>query len=79
MLIYSTNTRKCPIWCWFFFHPTFIPRYRETAIYSVFFSILAHSERGNPEGISDGGSGEANDGKGKGGGGGEANGGERKR
>ena len=28
MLIYSTNTKKCPIWCWFFFHPTFIPRYR---------------------------------------------------
>ena len=28
MLTSSTNTRKCPIWCCFFFHPTFIPRYR---------------------------------------------------
>ena len=28
MLTYSTNTRKCPIRCWIFFHPTFIPRYR---------------------------------------------------
>ena len=29
MLIYFTNTRKCPIWRWIFFHPTFIPRYRD--------------------------------------------------
>ena len=29
MLIYSTNTRKCPILRWIFFHPTFIPPYRE--------------------------------------------------
>ena len=28
MLIYSTNTRKCPILRWIFFHPTFIPPYR---------------------------------------------------
>ena len=28
MLIYFTNTRKCPILRWIFFHPTFIPPYR---------------------------------------------------
>ena len=33
MLTYSTNTRKCPIWCWIFFHPMFIPRYRAPHIF----------------------------------------------
>ena len=28
MLIYFTNTRKCLIWRWIFFHPTLVPRYR---------------------------------------------------
>ena len=39
MLIYSTNTRKCPTLRWIFFHPTFIPPYREVLGHSLVRSL----------------------------------------